>query len=89
MSAEEAKPTRYGMPGRPPRSPKNKVGTPVRCLVTIGVQQAIEEAARAKGINLSDFLRLCIYHQLDDMELLSPDLRKDATWDTLRGFGHL
>lgn len=89
MSPEEGKSVRYGMPGRPPRSPKNKVGTPVRCLVTIGVQKAIEDAAQAKGVNLSDFLRLCIFNQLDNMELLNPELRKDATWDTLRGFGHL
>lgn len=89
MSPEEIKAIRYGMPGRPPRSPKNKVGTPVRCLVTIGVEQAIEDAARAKGINISDFLRLCIYKQLEDMETMTTDLRKDATWDTLRGFGHL
>lgn len=89
MSNADGKTIRYGMPGRPPRSPKNKVGTPVRCLVTIGVQQAIEEAARAKGINLSDFLRLCIYHELNGMDLLTPELRKDATWDTLRGFGQV
>jgi hypothetical protein len=89
MSTEDGKTIRYGMPGRPPRSPKNKVGTPVRCLVTIGVQQSIEEAARAKGINISDFLRLCIYNQLESMNLMNNELRKDATWDTLRGFGHL
>ena len=89
MISDEGKTIRYGMPGRPPRSPKNKVGTPVRCLVTVGVQQAIEEAARAKGVNLSDFLRLCIFNQLENMDMVSPDLRKDATWDTLRGFGHL
>lgn len=89
MSPEDGKTTRYGMPGRPPRSPKNKVGTPVRCLVTIGVEQAIAEAAQAKGINISDFLRLCIYHELENMNLMAPELRKDATWDTLRGFGHM
>ncbi|HEY9089034.1 MAG TPA: hypothetical protein VIO36_12755 [Anaerolineaceae bacterium] len=89
MSPEDIKTVRYGMPGRPPRSPKNKVGTPVRCLVTIGVEAAIETAARAKGLNVSDFLRLAIYHQLEDMDLMSGDLRKDATWDTLRGFNHL
>ena len=89
MISDEGKTIRYGMPGRPQCSPKNKVGTPVRCLVTVGVQQAIEEAARAKGVNLSDFLRLCIFNQLENMDMVSPDLRKDATWDTLRGFGHL
>jgi hypothetical protein len=89
MSPEEIKTIRYGMPGRPPRSPKNKVGTPVRCLVTIGVQEAIEDAAQVKGINISDFLRLCIFHQLETMEKMPPELRKDATWDTLRGFGHI
>lgn len=89
MSPEDVKTVRYGMPGRPPRSPKNKVGTPVRCLVTIGVEAAIETAARAKGLNVSDFLRLAIYHQLEDMDLMTPELRKDATWDTLRGFHHL
>jgi len=89
MSPEDVKTVRYGMPGRPPRSPKNKVGIPVRCLVTIGVEAAIDEAARAKGLNVSDFLRLAIFHQLEDMDLLSTEVRKDATWDTLRGFGHL
>lgn len=89
MSHEELKTVRYGMPGRPPRSPKNKVGTPVRCLVTIGVESAVEEAARAKGLNLSDFLRLAIFHQLEDMDMMNNELRRDATWDTLRGFGHL
>jgi hypothetical protein len=89
MSPEDVKTVRYGMPGRPPRSPKNKVGIPVRCLVTIGVEAAIDEAARAKGLNVSDFLRLAIFHQLEDMDILSTELRKDATWDTLRGFGHL
>lgn len=89
MSPEDIKTVRYGMPGRPPRSPKNKVGTPVRCLVTIGVEAAIETAARAKGLNVSDFLRLAIYHQLEDMDLMTGDLRKDATWDTLRSFNQL
>jgi len=89
MPDNETKPARYGMPGRPPRSPKNKVGIPVRCLVTIGVQQKIEEAAKAKGVNISDFLRLCIFNQLESMDQLSSELRKDATWDTLRGYGHL
>ncbi len=89
MSNEEQKPARYGMPGRPPRAPRNKVGIPVRCLVTIGVQQKIEEAAKAKGINISDFLRLCIYKHLESTNQLTDELRKDATWDTLRGFGIL
>ena len=89
MSPEDVKTVRYGMPGRPPRSPKNKVGTPVRCLVTIGVEAAIEAAASAKGLNVSDFLRLAIFHQLEDMDLMTGELRRDATWDTLRGFGHL
>ena len=89
MSPEDVKTVRYGMPGRPPRSPKNKVGTPVRCLVTIGVEAAIDEAAHAKGLNVSDFLRLAIFHQLEDMDIMNNELRKDATWDTLRGFGHL
>jgi hypothetical protein len=89
MSLDDSKTIRYGMPGRPPRSPKNKVGTPVRCLVTIGVEKVVEDAARAKGMNISDFLRLCIFHELDNMDMMQTDLRKDATWDTLRGFGHL
>lgn len=89
MNTEESKTVRHGMPGRPPRSPRNKVGIPVRCLVTIGVQQAVQQAAENSGVNMSDFLRLCIFRQLESMQLMSPELQKDATWDTLRGYGRL
>ncbi len=74
----------YRMPGRPPRSPKNKVGTPVRALTTIRVSNAIDAVANDHAITRSNMLRLAIYRYLEARGLMDEEMRKDATWDDLR-----
>ncbi|NLG97057.1 MAG: hypothetical protein GX491_06815 [Chloroflexi bacterium] len=77
----------YRMPGRPPKSPKNLVRTPVRCLTTIGTRQAIEQGGEIHAVTISNYLRLALYRQLEADGLMTPKLRKDATWDELRQAG--
>ena len=79
--------SRYSMPGRPPRDPKNKVGVPVRCLVTRRVNQAMEEAVRIHGVTMSDVQRLAIYNLLQKDGLLTDELRQDMTFESLRAVG--
>jgi hypothetical protein len=74
----------YRMPGRPPKAPKDKVGKSVRCLVTAGVQSALEVAGKELALNTSDYMRLAIYRQLESDGKLSDEIKKDATWDSLR-----
>lgn len=76
----------YKMPGRPARSPLNKMGISIRCMVTMGVNDAVVAGADASGVIVSDYLRLALYNQLRIDGLLK-DLTEDSTFDTLRGFG--
>jgi hypothetical protein len=83
--------TNYLIAGRPPKDPLKKVGTPARALLTIGVAEAVQAAARLHGIAdppmgvvASDILRLYIYRGLQQDGLLTPELTEDPTWDTLR-----
>lgn len=80
------------MPGRPPRSPKKKVGRPLRFLVTVGMEALTETVAKEEGLIVSDLLRLALYQYLekwykDRGEELPEEIRVDTTFDTLRGQG--
>jgi len=77
----------YRNPGRPPRAIQHKVARPIRALVTLGVEKAVNQSAEAKGILLSDYLRLAIYRTLQTDGLITDELRMDATFDTLRKEG--
>jgi hypothetical protein len=78
---------RYRNPGRPPRALKHKVSHPIRALVTIGVENAVNKSAEDKGLLLSDYLRLALYRALQADSLMTDELRLDATFDTLRKEG--
>lgn len=84
----------YGIAGRPPKNPENKVGTPVRALVTIGVAEALVEASSEHGIPgpeiglvSSDIVRLYVYQGLLKDGKMTEALANDATWDTLKARG--
>ncbi len=84
--------TSYRQPGRPPRSPKNKVGRPLRFLVTVGMESISNQIAEENGLLVSDLLRLALYRYLEDYykrkgEDLPEAVRTDSTFDTLRGQG--
>jgi len=84
--------TSYRQPGRPPRSPKKKVGRPLRFLVTVGLEDQTTKIAEEQGMLVSDLLRLALYRYLEDYyrrkgEDLPQDIRTDTTFETLRGGG--
>ncbi len=84
--------TSYRQPGRPPRSPKKKVGRPLRFLVTVGLEDRANKIAEEQQLLVSDLLRLALYRYLEDYykrkgEELPADIRTDSTFDTLRGQG--
>lgn len=90
MSNEE---NTYKLAGRPAKSPRRKVGTPVRCLVTPPVAAAILESSDNHGIPRpkrgaipSDILRLAIYNLLDKEGLIQ-GLEEDPSWESLRYAG--
>jgi hypothetical protein len=93
--SDDTNPTYAG--GRPPKDPMEKVGIPVRCLVTPLVLEALQESEREHGIQSpsrgrlsSDILRLAIYGLLEKEGLLdSHQLREDPTWETLQQAGIL
>lgn len=76
----------YRTPGRPPKKQKNKVQIPLRCLVTIGVQEAFVAGCDQHNLIDSDYLRLALYNQLRADGLVS-DLQEDATFEILRSLG--
>jgi len=84
---EDENTPRYRNPGRPPRAIQHKVARPIRALVTLGVEKSVNQSAEAKGILLSDYLRLAIYRALEADGLMTDELRLDATFDTLRKEG--
>ncbi len=80
--------------GRPPKDPFQKVGTPVRALVTMPVADQLAVASRTHGIDepgrgkvSSDILRLYIYNGLVKDGLMTTDLRNDPTWAGLVEMG--
>lgn len=80
--------TSYAMPGRPPRDPKDKVGIPIRVLVTVGVSNGADAGATKHGIKLSDYLRLALLNQLKaDGVVSDTDIAEDNTWEELRKLG--
>ncbi len=83
-NVDDSKIPEYRMPGRPPRSPKNKVGTPIRALTTIRVSNAIDALANEHAVTRSNLLRLAIYRYLEAKGMMNEEMRKDATWDDLR-----
>jgi hypothetical protein len=86
--------TEYPFAGRPPKPVAEKVGRPVRALVTVAVQKAMMEFARLHGIPqpprgsvASDAVRLAIYRSLIQDGLMTPELMQDETWTSLREKG--
>lgn len=75
--------TNYPFAGRPPKDPLEKVGRPVRALVTVPVMEAIQEDMDQTGINLSEVFRLALYRYLDHKGMITPELRVDPTWISL------
>lgn len=74
--------------GRPPRKPKDKVGQPVRCLVTPGIRALLDQLSEIHGVSISDVLRLALYRHLKAAGLLeTKDVLNDATWDELKKAG--
>lgn len=93
MAARKRK-TDYAIAGRPPKDPKLKVGTPVRCLTTKSVADAIASAAEKHGIPAptfgtvaSDIVRLYIFNGLKADGKMTAEIEKDPTWDTLKERG--
>jgi hypothetical protein len=76
--------TDYPTAGRPPKDPLEKVGRPVRALVTQPVMEAIEADRGNTQMNLSEFLRLAIFERLNRQGLITPALMEDPTFQTLR-----
>lgn len=80
--------------GRPPKDPKDKIGNPVRCLVTPGVQEIliqIQESTGipgpARGLVASDTLRVALYEHIQKRGLMTPELDQDPTWDSIKSRG--
>lgn len=79
--------TSYEYAGRPPVDPMQKVGRPVRALVTPPVENAIMEGMELHNVVLSDYFRLALFRQLEHDGLLNPYLRIDPTFLSLREKG--
>jgi hypothetical protein len=75
--------------GRPAKNPLDKVGRPVRCLVTKRVAQNLIQLAKSSGINLSDVLRLALYNLLKQRGMMTAEMETDPTWDELKKVGLL
>lgn len=76
--------------GRPPKHPLEKVGRPVRALVTPPVMGLIELACKELDLNLSEFLRLAVYERLRRQTLDEEGtVVEDPTFETLRQKGLL
>jgi hypothetical protein len=74
-------------PGRPPKAPEDKIGRPVRCLITENVFHVLSNGGDNHQASQSDYLRLALYHELERDGKMTEELRKDATWDALRRSG--
>ena len=79
--------TDYPLAGRPPVDPMQKVGRPVRALVTPPVMDAITEAMDQSGLNLSELFRLALYEHLRKQGAITEGLYLDPTWQSLREKG--
>mgnify|MGYP007056834933 CR=1 FL=1 len=82
-----------GIPGRPAKDPYQKVGTPVRALVTPLVSDALVDLSKSMGIPQpkygtvpSDIVRLGIWMVLEHYAKRD-DLRDDESFKTLREVG--
>lgn len=82
--------------GRPAKDPMERIGWPVRALVTQPVIQALFQAMTITGLSgrksdqvSSDIVRLAIHRMLDDMGIMTDKLREDPSWDTLKESGHV
>ena len=74
----------YRVPGRPPKNPKHKVRYPIRCLVTNQILMMLTEQSKAKDLSPSDYMRLALYRYFVQEGLVTPEVEKDASWDTLK-----
>lgn len=79
----------YPIAGRPPKDVEEKVGIPLRALVTLPLKEAVDEIQSNMNINQAEFLRLAMYHYLNKLGALSDGLRNDPTFDSLREKGLL
>lgn len=77
----------YIIAGRPPKDPMEKVGRPVRALVTPPVMEALEVDMQNTGTNLSEILRLALYQRLVQQGIMTPELMQDPTWESLQQKG--
>jgi hypothetical protein len=75
------------MSGRPPKNPIERVGIPVRALITPIVMDALSVDMKANNTNLSEAIRLALYERLLRQGLLTPELENDPTWLTLKEKG--
>lgn len=82
--------------GRPNVSPENRMGTPVRALVTIGVAEALQASMELHNLPgrsskekkaSGDILRLAIFNLLQKDRLMTPELYNDPTWNSLKAEG--
>lgn len=87
---------KYIIAGRPPKNAMDRLGTPVRALVTLRVTDALIEDQRKMGIPeppdgiiASDTVRLALYERLKRVGLLTPELENDPTWNSLKDRGLL
>lgn len=81
-------PENHVFSGRPPKDPFEKIGRPVRALVTTNVYEALRKAAGMHGsLNLSDMFRLSLFHFLTANGLMTPELYEDPTWTYIKEKG--
>lgn len=86
-----------GIAGRPPKDPMERVGWPVRALVTHKVIDALQESMKKHDLPTrdrrtkvsSDIVRLAIARLLIHDDLMTPELLEDDTWTSLREKGLL
>ena len=70
--------------GRPPKDALEKIGRPVRALVTLPVMDALRQDMRLHdGLTISEMLRLALYRELAHQGLITPALQRDPTWESL------
>lgn len=82
-----------GIPGRPPKDPKTRIGIPARALVTDPVRAALVELSDELSIPLpkygvipSDIVRLGLWLVIDQYAKKG-ELRDDPSFESLRQLG--
>lgn len=82
-----------GIAGRPPKDPRQRIGTPARALVTDPVREVLVEISEKLNIPLpkygvipSDIVRLGLWMVLEHYGEHG-DMRDDPSFESLRGLG--